>query len=119
MSTFWHGTTRVRFLEWVRRRLAPKLRPGDEVVVDILAAHTDAGVHELLRAVGATVQYLSPYGHDLNPIEAACGPIKKRIRAAAPRTVRMLRRAAQHASRSVRPRHCRNWFAHVGYGQLD
>lgn len=119
MSTFWHGTTTERFLSWVRERLAPKLRPGDVVVLDNLAAHKDVRVHEVLRAVGAAVQYLPPYGHDLNPIEAAWGLIKKRIRAAAPRTGRALRRVAQHASRAVRPRHCQNWFAHAGYRQLN
>jgi transposase len=119
MATFWHATTRARFLDWLRRRLVPRLRPGDVVVPDNLAAHKDARVLETLQAAGAAVQYLPPYGHDLNPIEAAWGLIKKRIRAVAPRTGRTLRRTAQHASRCVRPRHCRNWFAHAGHRQLN
>ncbi len=119
MSTFWHGTTAERFVDWLRRRLAPKLRRGDVVVLDNLAAHKDPRVTEALRAAGAESRYLPPYGHDLNPIEAAWGLIKKRIRAAAPRTGLALRRTAQHASHAVRPRHCRNWFAHAGYRQLN
>lgn len=119
MSTFWHGTTADRFVAWLRRRLAPKLRRGDIVVLDNLAAHKDPRVTEALRAVGAESRYLPPYGHDLNPIEAAWGLIKKGIRAAAPRTGFALRRTAQHASRAVRPRHCRNWFGHAGYRQLN
>jgi transposase len=119
MSTFWHGTTAERFVDWLRRRLAPKLRRGDVVVLDNLAAHKDPRVAEALRAVGAECRYLPPYGHDLNPIELAWGLIKKRIRAAAPRTGLALRRTAQHASRAVRPRHCRNWVAHAGYRQLN
>jgi transposase len=118
MSTFWHATTRVCFLDWIRRRLAPKLRPGDIVVMDNLAAHKDERVREAIEAVDATVHYLPPYGHDLNPIEPAWGLMKKRIRAVAPRTGLTLRRTAHHASRAVRPDHCRHWFAHAGYRQL-
>lgn len=119
MATFWHATTRARFLAWLRQRLVPRLRHGDIVVMDNLAVHKDARVHEILAAAGAVAHYLPPYGHDLNPIEPAWGLIKRRIRAIAPRTGPTLRRTAQHASRAVRPRHCRSWFAHAGYRQLN
>jgi transposase len=115
MSTFWHATTRERFLAWVRRRLAPRLRVGDIVVMDNLAAHKDDRVRDLVAQRGARIQYLPPYACDLNPMEPGWGFVKKRIRAVAPRTGRHLRGTAQRASRGIRPRHCRNWFAHAGY----
>jgi len=115
MSTWWHATTAERFVTWVRRRLCPKLSAGDVVVMDNLAAHKAPRVEPLIVACGATVHYLPPYGHDLNPIEPGWGFIKKRLRGTAARTGRVLRRAAQRASRAIRPRHCQHWFAHAGY----
>jgi transposase len=115
MSTFWHATNRDRFVTWVRRQLSPKLHVGDIVVMDNLAAHKDERVRDLIEDRGATIAYLPPYGHDLNPIEPGWGFVKKRIKAIAPRTGRHLRRTAQRASRGIRPRHCHNWFAHAGY----
>jgi transposase len=61
------------------------------------------------------VLFLPPYSYDFNPIESGWALIKKRIRAVAPRTSRLLRATAQRARRVVRPDHCRHWFAHAGY----
>jgi transposase len=72
-------------------------------------------VRELIEAAGATLRFLPPYSHDLNPIEPGWALIKKRIRRVAPRTAAVLRRTAQRARGVVRPRHCHNWFAHAGY----
>ncbi len=83
--------------------------------MDNLAAHKARQVSEIIEAAGATVHYLPPYSHDYNPIEAAWALIKKRLRAVAPRTGRALRITAQRARSVVRPRHCKNWFAHAGY----
>ena len=115
MSTWWHATTAARFVTWIRRRLSPKLSAGDIVVIDNLAAHNHDRVEALITARGATVHYLPPYGHDLNPIEPGWGFVKKPLRGAAPRNGRVLRRTAQRASRAIRPRHCQNRFAHAGY----
>lgn len=115
LGTHWGAMTTNRFVTWVRRHLAHHLRPGDVVVMDNLAAHKARQVRELIEAAGATVRYLPPYSHDFNPIEAAWALIKKRIRTVAPRTGPTLRLTAQRARHVVRPRHCRNWFAHAGY----
>ena len=86
--------------DWVQRRLVPRLRRGDIVVLDNLAAHKARRVRTLIEAAGATVRFLPPYSHDFNPIESAWALIKKRIRAVAPRTGRTLRCTAQRARRS-------------------
>jgi transposase len=83
--------------------------------MDNLPAHKARQVRELIEVAGATLRFLPPYSHDLNPIEAGRALIKKRIRAVAPRTAVVLRRTAQRARRVVRLRHCQNWFAHAGY----
>lgn len=118
MGTWWRAANRHRVVDWVRRRLAPKLRRGDIVVLDNLAAHKDPRIAQIVAGRGATLHPLPPYGDDLNPIEPGWGLVKKRIRAVAPRSGPALRRVAQHAWHAIRPRHCRNWFAHAGYGQL-
>jgi transposase len=115
LATSWGAMTRARFVDWVRRRLVRRLRRGDIVVMDNLAAHKARQVRELIEAVGATVRYLPPYSHDYNPIEAAWALMKKRLKTVAPRTGPILRRTAQRACRVVRPRHCAGWFAHAGY----
>jgi len=72
-----------------------------------------------MEAAGATLRFLPPYSCDFNPIEAAWALIKKCIRAVAPRTASALRCTVQRARHVVRPRHCRNWFAHAGYQVID
>ena len=115
LSTAWGAMNGARFVDWVQRRLVPRLRPGDIVLLDNLPAHKPRRVRTLIEAAGATVRYLPPYSHDFNPIESAWALIKKRIRTIAPRTGRTLRCTAQRAHRVIRPRHCERWFAHAGY----
>ena len=115
LATGWDAMNAPRFLAWVQRRLAPRLRRGDIVVLDNLGAHKTRGVREAIERAGATVRLLPPYSYDFNPIEAGCALIKKRLRAVAPRTSGALRSAARRARRVVRADHCRHWFAHAGY----
>jgi transposase len=115
MATGWQAANTERFITWVERRLAPKLRVGDVVIMDNLAAHKDGRVRTLIEQRGATLHFLPPYSYDFNPIEPAWALIKKRIRSIAPRTAATLRSTAQRAWRAVRPEHCQNWYAHAGY----
>ncbi len=115
LATAWGAMTTPRFIGWVRRYLVSRLRPGDVVLLDNLAAHKAPAVRRLIEAVGATLRFLPPYSCDFNPIESAWALVKKRIRAVAPRTGHALRTTAQRARSVVRPRHCHNWFAHAGY----
>jgi transposase len=115
LGTAWQTANADRFVRWVERRLAPKLRPGDIVVLDNLRAHKDARVAQAIERRGATVHFLPPYSYDLNPIESAWGLMKKHIRHVAPRTGRALQRTASAAWRRIRSHHCHSWFAHAGY----
>lgn len=115
LGTVWKAANTERFATWVERRLAPKLRVGDVVVMDNLNAHKAPRVRALIEQRGATLHFLPPYSYDLNPIEAAWGLIKKRIRSVAPRTGAVLRDTARWAWRRIRPEHCQRWFAHAGY----
>jgi transposase len=116
LNTKWRAMNKRAFITWVQRRLAPRLRRGDIVVLDNLQAHKAPAVRVLIEARGATVKRLPPYSHDFNPIEPAWALVKKRIRDYAPRTGADLRRVARAARHVVTPYHCRQYFAHAGYG---
>ena len=116
LSTKWQAMNKPAFIEWVQRRLAPRLHRGDIVLLDNLSAHKAPEVRFFIEQRGATVKPLPPYSHDFNPIEPAWGLVKRRIRKCAPRTGCALRRVARSARHVVTPYHCRQFFAHAGYG---
>ena len=61
MATGWDAMNTARFVAWVRRRLVPRLRDGDIVVLDNLAAHKARAVRDLVEQAGATLRFLPPY----------------------------------------------------------
>jgi transposase len=117
LNTYWGAMNKPTFIDWVRRRLAPRLRRGDIVVLDNLSAHKAAEVCRLIERRGARLKLLPPYSHDFNPIEPVWGLVKRRVRAQAPRTAGALRRVARVARSVVTSDHCRQFFTHAGYGK--
>jgi hypothetical protein len=115
LGTKWQAVNTHAFVAWVRDRLAPRLRPGDIVVLDNLPAHKAPAVVALVAGRGATVKFLPPYSHDFNPIEAVWALVKQHIRMVAPRTATTLRRVAQAARHVVHAHHCERFFDHAGY----
>jgi transposase len=115
LGTQWKAVKAKDFAAWVRDRLAPRLQPGDIVLLDNLRAHKGPAIAALIRQRGATVKFLPPYSHDFNPIEAVWALVKKYIRTVAPRTAAALRRAARAARHVVDADHCAQFFAHIGY----
>ena len=103
------------FLTYVRRVLAPTLRPGDIVVADNLSSHKVAGVREAIEARGATILYLPPYSPDFNPIENFFSKLKSLLRKAAARTCDQLLLSIRDILSSVSPTECRNYFIPAGY----
>lgn len=115
LNTMFATANKQRFVSWLRRRLLPKLRWGDVLVLDNLSAHHDPRVVSSCAAVGIEVLYLPPYSPDFNPIESGWALQKQFIRRVAPRSAVILRRLARRARFRVTQRHCMNWFAHAGY----
>jgi transposase len=109
------GTSGAVFLTFVREYRVPTLRPGDLVVMDNLGAHHATGVKEAIRAAGADVLYLPPYGPDLNPIELCWSKMKALLRKLVARTVRRLKVDVQKATEAVSQRDAEGWFIHCGY----
>src|SRR5688572_27506380 len=115
LATKWKAVKATDFIARVRDRLAPRLQPGDIVLLDNLRAHQAPAVAALIASRGATMKFLPPYSHDFNPIEAVWALVKKYIRTFAPRTAATLRRAARAARHAVDADHCYQFFAHAGY----
>lgn len=103
------------FVEYVRRCLAPSLRPGDIVIVDNLPAHKCDEVHTIIEAVGARLLYLPSYSPDLNPIELGFAKLKAHLRKAKERSIPALYNRLGLALETFQPSEFRNYFREAGY----
>ncbi len=112
------GATTARVFEtYVKRLLAPALRPGQVVVMDnLLGAHRPRRVRKLIEARGCELIYLPPYSPDLNPIEEALSKVKHILRKIGARTKEALIEAMGGALGAVSAQDIRGYFAHCGYG---
>lgn len=102
------------FLAFVDGVLAPKLRPGDVVVLDNLSVHKVAGLRPRIEARGARLLYLPPYSPDLNPIEKAWSKLKTGLRAAKARTHESLQTAIAQLLPTITPTDAAGWFRSCG-----
>jgi transposase len=89
------------FQAFVDQVLCPRLRPGQIVVMDNLAAHKAAAVRQSIEAAGASLLYLPPYSPDLNPIEKCWSKVKQILRSLKARTVEALEAAMTLALASI------------------
>jgi len=103
------------FVAYVERELAPRLRPGQVVVLDNLNVHRGERVRELIEAAHCRLLFLPPYSPDFAPIEQAFSKIKAHLRGVAARTQAGLEQAISEAFRLVTPADARGWFKHCGY----
>jgi len=85
------------FLAYLEQVLCPRLRAGQVVIIDNLAAHKVAGVRSLIETTGARLLYLPPYSPDFNPIEQAWSKIKQLLRSAKARSLKALEFAIAEA----------------------
>jgi transposase len=108
------STTREVFEAYLKRALAPSLRPGQVVVMDNLSSHKGGRVKELIEERGCELMYLPPYSPDLNPIEEAFAKIKALLRNAGARTREALIEAMGRALEAV-TKDARGFFEHRGY----
>lgn len=104
------------FLAYVDQVLAPRLQPGQVVVLDNLAAHKVAGVRERIEAAGAQLLYLPPYSPDFNPIEKCWSKVKQWLRSAKARTLEGLEAAVAEALAAITSQNASAWFRHCEYG---
>lgn len=98
------------FLRYVKRSLAPWLRPGDVVIMDNLNFHKMKVVRAAIEAVGATPIYLPTYSPELNPIEMWWADMKRTLRKLAINDELALRLAARRLRASVPLEKIAAWF---------
>ena len=103
------------FEAFVEKILAPRLSPGDMVVMDNLSSHKGPGVSKLIAAAGAKALYLPPYSPDLNPIENAFSKLKQLIRSAEHRSRDALWSDMQRMLDLITPEDSKGFFRHCGY----
>lgn len=104
------------FRAYLEQVLCPRLRPGDVVVMDNLAAHKVDGVRARIEAAGAKLRYLPPYSPDFNPIEKCWSQVKQRLRALKARSLLTLEQGLTEALAVVTPQNIQAYFRHCGYG---
>lgn len=110
------GMTTEAFVGFVEQFLAPKLRPGQVLVLDNLPAHKSPEVDRLVEAAGARVLRLPPYSPDFNPIEMAISKVKSLLRKEAAREVPQLIDAIGRSLLAVTEGDAINFIRHCGYG---
>lgn len=116
VCTFVGGTTGDRFTAYTREHLVPRLKAGDVVVWDGLAAHKDGRVREMVEAAGATIVVLPPYSPDMNPIEYAWSLVKRWLRSAKTRDANALPAAIAAACAAVSADVASAFIRHCGFG---
>lgn len=111
------ATSTAVFKAFVEQVLAPALRdrPGALIVMDNLAAHKAAVVHDAIRAAGLEPRLLPRYSPDLNPIEPCWSKIKTLLRAKQARSLDELDRELPAVLATITPEDVRGWFRHAGY----
>jgi transposase len=103
------------FRAYVEQVLVPTLRPGDVVVLDNLAAHTQPEVRVAIEQAGALLRFLPPYSPDFNPIEQAFAKLKAFFRAARPRPFDHVCELMAAALALFMPDECAHYVRHCGY----
>jgi transposase len=116
------GATTATVLEtYIKKVLAPSLRPGQLVVMDNLSAHKGAFGRKLIEERDCELVYLPPYSPDLNPIEEAFSKMKGILRKVGARSREALIEAMGHALDAITSPDAKGFFEHCGYrsvGQL-
>jgi transposase len=98
----------------LRERVLRALDRGDrptEIARRFEVSRKVAGVRQAIEAAGATLLYLPPYSHDLNPIEKLFSKLKALLRKAAKRSVDELWTEIGALLNTLSPTECTNYFA--------
>jgi transposase len=107
--------TTETFAWYIREELAPRLRPGQVVVLDNLSAHKALSLREARAARQGDLLFLPPYSPDFTPIEQAFSKVKAILRGLGARTQDALQQAVRLALEAISSDDAAAWFAHAGY----
>lgn len=114
------------FRTYVEKVLVPTLHPGDIVILDNLGSHKAPAIRTAIRAAGARLWFLPPYGPDLgsspgqalNPIEQVFAKLKHLLRKTATRTKETLWRKIGDLLSQFTPKECQNYLLNSGHASV-
>ena len=104
-----------RFLAYVKQFLAPRLKPGDIVILDNPGSHKGKAVRQALRAAGARLLFLPKYSPDPNPIEQVFTMLKGLLRKAGARAYDAVSDAIAKILKQFPPSECATYLSNAGY----
>jgi transposase len=102
-------------LIFTKQVLAPRLHPGNIVLMDNVPTHKMPAIAEAIATVGARVKFLPPYSPDFSPIENCWSKVKTFLRSVAARTRKDLDAALSKALATITRDDIEGWFTHCGY----
>jgi transposase len=80
LMTIEGGTDADVFEAFLQHVLIPRLRPGDNVILDNVGAHKPEQMRKLIAQAGASMIFLPAYSPALNPIELCWSKLKAALR---------------------------------------
>lgn len=110
-TTYQGGTTKDKFIDYLKDILSPILRNGDIVVIDNMRTHHSKEVKKVLEDLKIKVIFLPAYSPDFNPIEKMWSKIKSVLRKLKVRTLDNLSNAVDSAFSLISPSDCHGWFS--------
>ena len=115
-TTYSGGTTKDKFVEYLKNILIPALHDGDIIVMDNMRSHHVKEVSEIINnsEKHLTLLHLPPYSPDFNPIEMMWSKIKSVLRMIKIRNFSMLQNAIKTAFSKITSSDCVGWFSAVG-----
>jgi transposase len=110
------GGLTTRTFAWdIRELVAPRLPPGQVVVLENPSAHRAASICEALAHRQCELLFLPPSSADFTPIEQAFSKLKAILGGLGARTHEALQEVIRLAIEAITPDDAAGWFAHAGY----
>jgi len=103
------------FTCFVKKRLVPKLKPGDIVVWDNASFHKGDELKEMIEKRGASIKPLPRYSPDYNPIEMLWSKLKHYVKKARADTFKDLEPAVKTALGTIKLSDVKGWYEHCGF----
>ena len=108
------GTTKEKFIAYLKDVLIPTLHEGDVVIMDNMRTHCSNEVKKVFNDANVSFLYLPPYSPDFNPIEKMWSKVKSVLRMLKERDASLLSSAIAKAFEKIYPSDCIGWFDSCG-----